>query len=959
MMAILSAFLFAASLPAEPQSVVRDFYAAWAAGDAAAAAKFWTNESAPAFQARAARTFQTRCQVVHDVAIGGMDVDGDVARVAVDSRVTRWSAMPGAAVDIERQRVTLTLRRQDGGWKIERWRTAEEELAEREEAVCERPELHNRRLVKALCQRAMTLVNQGSYERAARTLAIAREIAANLDDPAAHAELLSAESVLLRSPRHADAIACLRTATRAAGLGKESGDADTFARTLMRLSRAHHYAVTGDDLGPAEQSVALAGYVEDASIVAMCASRLAQAYDDGRRPRQGLRYAKLAAEYAAMSGDPAALMNASMNLSGALELRNDARLALLHAQKALEQAERAGFPAAQGGALVRIARLEQELGNHERVLPLLDRAAAAHGPSGDAVQHAEVLDRKFDYFVDRGEFAAAEAALRESARLRGCHLGDGGCVGVQFAWLRFHQGRLDEALATAEQADDPHPRAAILRAMGRTSEAREEYERAIRRHEDERRQLDHTLHRTFRSPDEIFIELMELHVDEGQPQQALGVAQRMKARVLRELIAAQGDPAGEGGDVATLNERLEALNRRLLAIQHAGGDTTHIRAELRHARGALDQALAFRDTPRAPALDAPPVDPASIRAPDEMTVVEYVVGSKRTLAFVIRGTDVKTHTIDAGEDEVRTMVRELMHAVELRDAKYRPLARRAYDLLLRPLLGATPREPLLCVIPHDALWTLPFQALVSAEGKHLIEHVPLFYAPSLSMLPRTPAPRRERPTVLAFGDPALDFDTRLHVRADHRDATLGRLPDARREVDALRHFYGSRVETRTGAVAAESALKRNAGRYDVLHFATHGLVDDYSAMYSALLLAGSENEDGLLEAREILSLPLRADLVVLSACNSARGPVTGSEGVLGLSWAFLATGCPRTVATQWGVGSAAAARLMIEFHERLSKQPAVMRVADALRGAQLEVLRDRRYRHPYYWAGFVLIGREY
>lgn len=213
--------------------------------------------------------------------------------------------------------------------------------------------------------------------------------------------------------------------------------------------------------------------------------------------------------------------------------------------------------------------------------------------------------------------------------------------------------------------------------------------------------------------------------------------------------------------------------------------------------------------------------------------------------------------------------------------------------------------------------------------------------------------------MLALGDPAIDFDTRREVRADHRDATLGRLPDAEREVDALRRLYGSRVETRVGAVAAESALKRTAGRYDVLHFATHGLVDDYAPMYSALLLTGSDSDDGLLEAREILSLPLRAELVVLSACNSARGEAAHGEGVLGLSWAFLATGCPRTVATQWRVGSASAARLMIAFHSRMANRRAVTRVAEALRDAQLEMLRTSRYAHPYYWAGFVLIGREH
>jgi CHAT domain-containing protein len=245
-------------------------------------------------------------------------------------------------------------------------------------------------------------------------------------------------------------------------------------------------------------------------------------------------------------------------------------------------------------------------------------------------------------------------------------------------------------------------------------------------------------------------------------------------------------------------------------------------------------------------------------------------------------------------------------------------------------------------------------------GKHLVEWVPVFYAPALSMAlaPSTMPAQPDPPTVLAFGDPAIDTDTRSEIRSFHRDALLGRLPDAQREVNELRRFYGARVTVRTGAVAAEETLKRNAGRYDILHLATHGLLDEHAPLYSAVLLAGSENDDGLLEAREILSLPLHADLVVLSACDSARGELFHGEGVMSLSWAFLATGCPRVVASQWRVGSASAARLMIEFHRDLAKRPAVRNVAQALRKAQLEILRSRYYSHPYYWAGFLLVGRD-
>jgi CHAT domain-containing protein len=134
-------------------------------------------------------------------------------------------------------------------------------------------------------------------------------------------------------------------------------------------------------------------------------------------------------------------------------------------------------------------------------------------------------------------------------------------------------------------------------------------------------------------------------------------------------------------------------------------------------------------------------------------------------------------------------------------------------------------------------------------------------------------------------------------------------------------------------------------------------------MYSHLVLSQtgtSDSEDGLLEAWEIMKLKLNADLVVLSACDTGRGRVGAGEGVIGLSWAVFVAGCPATVVSQWKVASASTTELMIEFHRRLlasnRKAGAPTSKAEALRQASLRLLRSRRYRHPFYWAPFVLVG---
>src|SRR5262249_45924260 len=132
-------------------------------------------------------------------------------------------------------------------------------------------------------------------------------------------------------------------------------------------------------------------------------------------------------------------------------------------------------------------------------------------------------------------------------------------------------------------------------------------------------------------------------------------------------------------------------------------------------------------------------------------------------------------------------------------------------------------------------------------------------------------------------------------------------------------------------------------------------------MYSHLVLAqGDTNEDGLLEAWELMQLDLKADLAVLSACETARGRFGAGEGIIGLSWAMFIAGVPSIVVSQWNVESASAAVLMISFHRQALTSPVVAKSkaakAEALRQAALKLMKNAETSHPFYWAGFVLVG---
>ena len=134
-------------------------------------------------------------------------------------------------------------------------------------------------------------------------------------------------------------------------------------------------------------------------------------------------------------------------------------------------------------------------------------------------------------------------------------------------------------------------------------------------------------------------------------------------------------------------------------------------------------------------------------------------------------------------------------------------------------------------------------------------------------------------------------------------------------------------------------------------------------MYSWLLLApdsGGHNE--ILEAREIVNMDLRADLAVLAACETARGEVNAGEGLIGMSWAFLVAGTPTTLVSQWQVDSAGTTELMLAFHRNV--KPALdsgngAGRARALQRAAVGLMHFPQYRHPFYWAGFGMIGDGY
>ena len=374
--------------------------------------------------------------------------------------------------------------------------------------------------------------------------------------------------------------------------------------------------------------------------------------------------------------------------------------------------------------------------------------------------------------------------------------------------------------------------------------------------------------------------------------------------------------------------------------------------------------------------EAPIISKAELKSllPDNSSaLLEYLVAENETYLFVVTkenakpDVDVQVYRLPVNRKELAKQTEAFRQQLASRDLGFRPAARNLYELLLKPAEAQLRGKTNLIISPDNSLWDLPFQALMMANDRFLIEGAAIAYTPSLTVL-REMTKRREKhsahaspATLLALGNPLVGNETMKRFgAATLRDGKLDPLPEAEQEVKALGRLYGAtRSKVYIGAEAREDRFKSEASRARILHFATHGVLNNASPMYSHLALAeGGTGEDGLLEAWELMQLDLQADLAVLSACETARGRIGAGEGMIGFSWAMFIAGVPSIVVSQWKVESAGTRDLMVNFHRSLisTSGKAKATKTEALRQAALKLMKNPETSHPFYWAGFVLVG---
>ncbi len=434
-----------------------------------------------------------------------------------------------------------------------------------------------------------------------------------------------------------------------------------------------------------------------------------------------------------------------------------------------------------------------------------------------------------------------------------------------------------------------------------------------------------------------YAQLTALLLNEGRYAEAFTYVERAKARALVDLLASQKNLAFHG-------RQTEQIKKTLADLDKAEQDLTVV-AQPQDKEGLiktrsivlkLKKDLREKDPELASLVSVTTPATAEIQSKikDDETLLEYYYAGKDWYVFILTGQTIVAQKLPAADLEKN--VDALRKNIASRNL---PAFNQYSQTLYRQIFAlATPsiKTKKLMIVPHGYLHYVPFAALSDGSG-YLIDRFSLRMLPSASVLNFLAEKAKQKEWgALILGNPMLG-DPKYDLKfAEDEALAIGRI------------IPESRVLLRSEA--SKTNLQNWGSKYSVIHLAVHGVFDQDKPLHSALLLAADKNNDGLLRAGDLYHLSLNADLVTLSACETALGKVATGDDVVGFTRGFLYAGVRSLISSLWQVDDEATRDLMVHFYANRSK----MSNDEALRQAQMAA--KKKYPHPYYWAAFLLTG---
>jgi CHAT domain-containing protein/lipopolysaccharide biosynthesis regulator YciM len=703
------------------------------------------------------------------------------------------------------------------------------------------------------------------------------------------------------------------------------------------------------------QSLAIKKAIGDRGGEAKSLGNLGNAYYSLGDYRRAIDYHNQSLTMAKAIGDRGGEANSLNNLGSAYHNLGDYRRAIDCHNQSLAIKKAIGDRGGKAASLNNLGNAYYSLGDYHRAIDYYNQSLALAKAIGDRGGEANSLNNLGSAYDSLGDYRRAidyhnqSLAIKKAIGDRGGEAGSLNNLGSAYFLLGDYHRAIDyynKSLTMAKAIGDRDGEAGSLNNLGSAllhsgnpKAAEENLRNSIAVKEAIRKDLgnnDAFKVSIFETQAKSYRLLQQALIAQNQTTEALLIAERGRARALIELLA----------------------QRQQLSFTPASLNIDQIKQIAKDQNATLvEYSIAWDDlyiwvVKPTGEITFQKVD---IKKTDLGNVAEDTRTAAATLA---EGRGIATNLITDLVDNTRaTVTTDTDNTNKIRDLGCRgnTCLQQMHKLLILPIAKQLPTNPnsRVIFIPHESLFLVPFAALQDQDQKFLIEKHTISIAPSIQALELTRTRRLKlqqttaQKPALVIGNPTMP---KVAFQIGETPQPLDELPEAEKEAKIIAGLFQTQALTRQQATKAVVTGQMPQAR--IIHLATHGLLDELGevGIPGQVALAPAGKDNGLLSANEVLNLSLNAQLVVLSACDTGRGRITG-DGVIGLSRAFISAGTPSVIVSLWRVTDDSAAFLMPEFYRQLRKNP---NKAQALRQAMLNTMKD--YPNPSDWAAFLLVG---
>ncbi|BAY09026.1 CHAT domain-containing tetratricopeptide repeat protein [Calothrix sp. NIES-2098] len=723
---------------------------------------------------------------------------------------------------------------------------------------------------------------------------------------------------------------------QALAISKQTGDIALQSTTLNNIGLIYNnLAEYTKALDYYQQSLAIDKQIGNQAGQGVILNNIGAVYRDLGQYAQSLEFLQQALAIRKQIGDKAGEGTNIGNIGEIYRNLGQYPQALQQYQQALVIQQQIGDKAGEATTRNNIGETYRELKEYDKALEYLQPALALRKQIGDKEGEGQTLNnigelyRNLEKYDRALEYFQQSLAINQQIGDKAAEAGNVNNIGEVYRNLEQYAKALDyfqQALAIVRKIGDKVGEAKTLNNIGLIYNYQSQYPEAektlfaaVEIWESLRPGLtDAQKISLFENQTITYRSLQQSLVNQNKINSALEVADRARARAFVELLASK--------QLEKPNAQLNIKPLKLPEIQNIAKQENATLVQYSTLEDKFLYIWVVKPTGEISFAQVNLYN--SLKSP----LQNLVLNSRRGIGARGRGVSSESTSVDKqNQGQQKSQLNKL------------------YDILIQPIAQYLPTDPKahIVFIPQESLFLVPFPALQDDQGKYLIEKHTILTAPAIQVLDLTRKHRQNSnqsfKDVLVVGNPTMP---KLPIGNEQ----LPPLPGA--EEEAIKIAELLKTPAIIGNKATETAMVEKMKQANIIHFATHGLLDDFKGLGvpGAIALAPGGKNDGLLTSSEILDMKLKAELVVLSACNTGGGNITG-DGVIGLSRSLITAGAKSVIVSLWSVPDNSTALLMTEFYRQLQHNSDK---AAALRQAMLTT--RQQYSNPVDWAAFTLIG---